>query len=328
MTDSTPYTDDDVERLAAMMQTHPGHQAEEWQRHLARRLLAAGVTLPPEPDTPPEPQERYYVDQREVHRHLVFTGDSKIERLVAECFTSDDAELVGSLLNLEAKHEDQGGVGKAIEQADVRSRMRSAAMARMEAELDEARAEVERLTAEAKVLIGIVGERDRELRKVTELGETMKGFPPANEPAAPQGDGPTEPPHEFQGHPGDVCTSCDCQMETGNHLRPTEPLFTGHIGGHGWQSGRDEYVTVEAPAGPDARVHHSLGMEVAVFPLGHGPTNQPVTAEMVYEAIEAAGVRDGLDRGNGPAYIRPCDWTPRDTAAVAGALNVQLGWRP
>lgn len=288
MTDPTPYTDDDVRRLVALIDEGHYHDSAIHPGSMARHLLAAGVTLPPEPDTPAVPQERYSVEESPNaaprRRWWVLAASPSSDVVIATTDNSGNADRIASLLNLDAKYEDQGGVAaleRSLHEARMAATTADNARVDAETELGMARAEVERLTAELA-----------ETRKYADAAQSAVGITPEDEVMG----------HWFHEQERTRRAIFPVPQDDG----PTEPLFTGRMcfTAPEWP---DVTVTIDGP-------HEGwAGQEVAVFPLGAGPTtNQPVTAEMVKRVMAETKL------GPGGAYEK----------SLADALNVQLGRTP
>ncbi len=131
---TTPYTDDDVKHLVALIDDGNYRGSAIYPVSMARHLLAAGVTLPPEPDTPAEAEERYWVGDGESDNKVYERGRAHI---YAETYLTLDASRIARLLNLDESVKD-----------DVCSGLHEAYPALVEG-LAEARAEVERLQQKA-----------------------------------------------------------------------------------------------------------------------------------------------------------------------------------
>jgi hypothetical protein len=121
-------TDADVERLANLMGGHPRSVYRPQHLRNARNALRAGVTLPPEPETP---QERFYVDSCESPAgFLVCDRTGGVERgHYASMLT---AEWVAYLCNI---NEKWSGIDNLLEERD----RLAARVKELEAELVEER---------------------------------------------------------------------------------------------------------------------------------------------------------------------------------------------
>ncbi len=134
---TTPYTDDDVKHLVALIDDGNYRGSAIYPVSMARHLLAAGVTLPPEPDTPAEAEERYWVGDGESDNKVYERGRAHI---YAETYLTLDASRIARLLNLDAKYED--GIEAEVER--LRDKASARAVKATALALDDARAELAR----------------------------------------------------------------------------------------------------------------------------------------------------------------------------------------
>lgn len=307
MTDPTPYTDDNVKRLAEWAHL-PGVTNVSEDRQVALNLLRHGVTLPPEPDTPPEPQERYYVGDGQSDNKVYERGRAHV---YAETYLAMDADRIARLLNLDESVKDDvcSGLHEAypalVEQlAEARAHLQAiqvqgpyevghehgqigavATVNQARRERNEARAEVERLTAELA--------KPRMMQSVWPAPHEGRTVDLTTEPA-PQDDG------------------------------PTEPLFTGRITTRGNRQHvpdkPDVVVGVPGPVQDKLNLFARVGEQVDVYRLGQRPAApaQAVTAEMVEQAVFNSVLNDDP----------PSEWNGDEWGEVTSRINDQLGRTP
>ncbi len=325
MTDPTPYTDGDVRRLVALIDEGQYHDSAIHPGSMARRLLAAGVTLPPEPDTPPEPQERYYVGDGQYDNKVYERGRAHV---YAETYLTLDADRIARLLNLDESVKD-----------DVCSGLHEAYPALVEQLADQAE-QIERLIGRRDELAKALTKARRDHRHAqsearSEVGrltaeladarERADAFQAMFEEQCQQGD------DMFISHYKAIKRAVTAEAEL-ERLQDKASVRAVKAAELALEDARAELIREREARGLERDLFAARVKELETERLG-ATTDQPVTAEMVYEAIEATGVRDGLDRGDGPMYVRPCDWTKAEAAAVADALNRLLAdsvvaWAP
>ncbi len=297
--------EEDVKALAQDL-AHTSNVGSDFEDD-ARRLLTKGWhKLPPEPDTPPEPQERYYVGDGQSDNKVYERG----RELYAETYLAMDADRIARLLNLDAKYED--GIEAEVEQLRLRA---DAFQAKFEEQCQQGddmfishyKAIKRAVTAEAEL------ERLQDKASARAVKATELALEDARAELIRELEDRDLERDLFAARVKELEAALDDAHQDDG---PTEPLFTGKLIGHSEYAGGGCEVVLDLPdwPGDDAL---RVKREVDVWPAGVRPAApaQAVTAEMVEQAVFNSVLNDDP----------PSEWNGDEWGEVTSRINDQLG---